>query len=58
MAEVKLRPPEASKPGGALHNEVLPPHLLTPAYSRCLPFIMDKFLLRHQVLGRLAEDLL
>jgi len=28
------------------------------ACSRCLPFIMDKFLLQQQVLERLAEDLL
>jgi transcription elongation GreA/GreB family factor len=27
-------------------------------FSRCLPFIMDKFLLQQQVLERLAEDLL
>lgn len=29
-----------------------------PACSRCLSFIMDKFLLQQQVLERLAEDLL
>ena len=44
---------EASKAGGALHNQNL-----TPARSRCRPFVMDKFLLRLQVLERLAEDLL
>ena len=52
MAEVDLRPTEASKAGRALHNQDL-----TPARSRCLPFIMDKFVLRQQVLERLAEDL-
>ena len=39
--------------GEALHNQDL-----SPACSRCLPFIMDKFLLQQQVLERLAEDLL
>jgi transcription elongation GreA/GreB family factor len=53
IAEVNLQPTEASKAGGALHNQDL-----TPACSRCLPFIMDKFLLQQQVLERLAEDLL
>ena len=48
-----LQPTEASKAGAALHNQDL-----TPACSRCLPFIMDKFLLQQQVLERLAEDLL
>ena len=45
---------QASQAGGALHHQHLPPI----AYSRCLPFIMDKFLLQQQVLERLAEDLL
>ena len=53
VAEVNLQPTEASKAAGALHNQDLP-----PAFSRCLPFIMDKFLLQQQVLERLAEDLL
>jgi hypothetical protein len=53
IAEVNLQPTEASKAGGALHNEDL-----TTACSRCPPFIMDKFLLQQQVLERLAEDLL
>jgi hypothetical protein len=53
IAEVNLQPTEASKAGGALHNQDL-----TPACSRCLPFIMDKFLLQQQVLERLAKDLL
>lgn len=52
MAEVDLRPTEASKAGRALHNQDL-----TPNFSRCLPFIMDKFALRQQVLERLADDL-
>jgi len=30
---------------------------VTPVSSRCLPFIMDKFVLRQQVLERLADDL-
>lgn len=37
----------------AVHNEDL-----THAFSRCPPFIMDKFVLRQQVLERLADDLL
>jgi transcription elongation GreA/GreB family factor len=53
IAEVNLQPTEASAAGRALHNQNL-----TPACSRCLPFIMDKFLLQQQVLERLAEDLL
>lgn len=53
MAEVDLRPTEASKAGGARHNQDL-----TPACSGCMAFIMDKFVLRQQVLERLAEDLL
>ena len=53
MASVDLRPTEASKAGRALHNQDM-----TPVRSRCLPFIMDKFVLRQQVLERLAEDLL
>ena len=54
LAEVNLKPTEASKAGKALHNQDLPP----PRFSRYLPFIMDKFLLQQQVLERLAEDLL
>lgn len=53
VAEVDLQAREASKAGGDLHNQDL-----TPACSRCLPFIMNKFLLQRQVLERLAEDLL
>ena len=53
MAEADLRPTEASKAGRALHNQDL-----TPVRSRCPTFIMDKFVLRQQVLERLAEDLL
>jgi transcription elongation GreA/GreB family factor len=53
MAEVEPRPTEASKAGGARHNQ-----RLTPVCSRRLPFIMDKFLLQQQVLERLSEDLL
>lgn len=52
LAEVNLQPTEASKAAGALHNQNLPP------FSRCLPFIMDKFLLQQQVLEQLAENLL
>jgi transcription elongation GreA/GreB family factor len=53
IAEVNLQPAEASKAGGALHNQDLPPRLFE------MPtFIMDKFLLQQQVLERLAEDLL
>ena len=54
LAEVNLKPTEVSEAGKALHNQDLPP----PRFSRCLPFIMDKFLLQQQVLERLAEDLL
>ena len=54
LAEVNLKPTEASKAGQALQNKGLPP----PRFSRCLTFIMDKFLLQQQVLERLAEDLL
>ena len=53
VAEVDLRPSEASKAGGALHNQDPPPDS-----SKRQPFIMDKFVLRQQVLERLAEDLL
>lgn len=52
MAEVDLRPAEESNAGRALHNQDL-----SPAFPRCLPFIMDKFVLRQQVLERLADDL-
>lgn len=47
------QPTEESQAGGAIHNQDL-----TLACSRCLTFIMDKFLLKQQVLERLAEDLL
>ena len=53
MVEVDPWPAEASKVGRAVHNEDLP-----LACSRCPPFIMDKCVLRQQVLERLAEDLL
>jgi hypothetical protein len=53
MAEVDRPPTEAPEADAALHNQGLP-----SACSRCLPFIMDKFLLQQQVLERLAEDLL
>lgn len=53
MAKVDLRPTEALKAGGARHNQDL-----TLVCSRCPLFIMDKFVLRQQVLDRLAEDLL
>ncbi len=62
MVEINLRPTEASNAGGTLHNQELlsfaDPCLLTPVCSRGRPFIMDKFVLRQQVLERLAEDLL
>ena len=38
MGEVDRRPAEASKACRARHNQDL-----TSVYSRCLPFIMDKF---------------
>ena len=53
IAKVKLKPTEAWKAGRALHNQGL-----TPDCSRCLLSIMDRFLLKQQVLERLAEDLL
>ena len=53
IAEVNLQPTEVSNAGGALHNQDM-----TTACSKYPPFIMDKFLLRQQVLERLAEDLL
>jgi hypothetical protein len=53
MAAVDPWLSEASKVARAVHNEGL-----THALSRCPPFIMDKFVLRQQVLERLADDLL
>ena len=53
MTEVDPWPAEASKVDRAIHNEDL-----TLACARCPPFIMDKFVLRQQVLERLADDLL
>jgi transcription elongation GreA/GreB family factor len=52
MAEVDPWLAETSKVGRAVHNDDL-----THAPSRCPPFIMDKFVLRQQVLERLADDL-
>ena len=52
IAEVDRRPTKASNAGRALHNQDL-----ASVCSRRLPFIMDEFVMRQQVLERLAEDL-